>query len=181
MSKFLAMLKDSFREAVDGWIFTVMLILSAIVTLLVFSISYQATPTEQAIKKLIPESRQGQGSLQTVSPDRGTGTKLFVYFFTTEVEEIKTTPKGGPSYQDPVQFLLKLKSGGMGGSMEISEDKQPKKFDMKDLFRDPFQEAVRTWASPTGGEKVFSQTRTRVFGITTAQHCEVERHQSRGR
>ena len=35
MSGFVAMLKDSFREAIDGWIFAVMLGLSGILILLV--------------------------------------------------------------------------------------------------------------------------------------------------
>ena len=46
MSGFLAMLKDSFREAVDGWIFAVMLGLAGLLILLVASSSAEPLPAE---------------------------------------------------------------------------------------------------------------------------------------
>jgi ABC-type transport system involved in multi-copper enzyme maturation permease subunit len=154
VNKFLAMLKDSYKEAVDGWIFTVMLILSGIVSLLVFSISYQPIPVEQAIPKMLPEMR-GPGNprpFQMVSPERGASSKLFVYFYNPKVSNITVVPRGGDAWKDGVTFRLKIESAG-GGGMEVGADNQPKKIDINDFFRDPFKEAVRTWATPASGEK----------------------------
>ncbi len=154
MNKFFAMLKDSYREAIDGWIFTVMLIISGIVTLLVFSISYRPLPAEQALSKIIPELRtiNDPPPLQMVSPERGEGTKLHVFGFNAYVRDVAVTPKGGNPWQDDVTFRLNITSTGQG-SVEVGADKQPKKFDINNFFRDPFQEAVRTWATLAGGEK----------------------------
>lgn len=154
MNKFLAMLKDSYKEAVDGWIFTVMLILSGIVSLLVFSVSYEPIPAAQALPRMIPELRNFNNPppFQTVSPERGTGTKIFLFFFNAKVEDVRSTPSGGDVWKDEVRFRLQIESSGRG-SIEVGEDKQPKKFDINDFFKNPFHEAVRTWAGPNEGEK----------------------------
>lgn len=155
MNKFIAMLKDSYKEAVDGWIFTVMLVLSGIFSVLVFSISFKPTPADQSIAKMIPAGRgpQNMGPLQTVSPERGTGNRIIVYGFTTTVKDVVVTPKGGEPWLDDISFKIAISTGGFGGmGVEVGDDK-PKKFDVNDLFRDPFREAVRTWAGPTEGEK----------------------------
>ena len=44
MSKFFAILRDSFREAVDGFVIYVMLVLSGVVILLVGSLSFDPLP-----------------------------------------------------------------------------------------------------------------------------------------
>jgi ABC-type transport system involved in multi-copper enzyme maturation permease subunit len=155
VNKFLAMLKDSYKEAVDGWIFTVMLVLSGIVTLLVFSISFKPTPTEQAVAKMIPTGGGpgNPGPVQTVSPDRGTGQRIIVYGFTTTAKDVSTAAKGGDPWKDDIAFTLAVSSGQFGGiGREVGEGK-PNKIDFNDLFRDPFKEAVRTWAGPSEGDK----------------------------
>jgi ABC-type transport system involved in multi-copper enzyme maturation permease subunit len=157
MTKFWAMLKDSFREAVDGWIFLVMLIISGVVTLLVLSLSFTPTPTDQAIPKLIPSGRGpgNGGPMQVVSPDRGAGTKLVIYQYATTITNVRSTPSGGNPWDDKVTFDLEFSQAGFGGGVEVDDPKNPTKtkMDLKDLFADPFKEAVRTWASTTGGEK----------------------------
>jgi ABC-type transport system involved in multi-copper enzyme maturation permease subunit len=154
VNKFLAMLKDSYKEAVDGWIFTVILAISGIVSLLVFSISYRPVPVDQAIPKMLPEMRNPNNPrpFQMVSPERGQAAKLFVYFYSASVHDVVGTPSGGDVWKDDVTFRLKIESTGQG-SVEIGADKQPKKFDINDLFRDPFREAVRTWAGTLDGDK----------------------------
>ncbi|MBL8865980.1 MAG: ABC transporter permease [Planctomycetia bacterium] len=154
MNKFFAMLKDSYKEAVDGWIFTVMLVLAGIVSLLVFSISYQPIPVEQAIPKMLPEMRNpgNPRPFQTVSPERGASQKLIIYQYNAKVDDVKAIPRGGDAWKDEVSFRLKIESSG-GGGIEVGADNQPKKIDFKAFFRDSFTEAVRTWAAPAGDER----------------------------
>ncbi len=154
MNKFLAMLKDSYKEAVDGWIFTVMLVLSGVVSLFVLSISYRPISVEQAIPKMLPEMRNigNPQPFQMVSPDRGASPKLLVYQYSAKVDEVAAKPRGGDIWKDEVSFRLKIESSG-GGGIEVGADKQPKKIDFNAFFRDSFTEAVRIWAVPAGAEK----------------------------
>ena len=50
--KYLAILKDSLLEAIDTKVFYVMVGLSCLLTLIVASVSFQAVPAEQALKKI---------------------------------------------------------------------------------------------------------------------------------
>jgi ABC-type transport system involved in multi-copper enzyme maturation permease subunit len=69
--KYLAVFKDSFREAVDAKVFYAMLALSLILVILVASIGFR--PTEAA--DALPAMLRG-GQFLTVSPDRGKNPSL---------------------------------------------------------------------------------------------------------
>lgn len=153
MNKFLAMLKDSYREAIDGWIFTVMLILSGVLTLLLASISYTPTRTEDAVVKMIPplQNIQAPPPLQTVSSDRGRGTDVHIYGFNAYVRDVVVESRGKNPWEDGLKFRLDITAAGFG-EIELDADKKPKGGNLN-LLGDSFKDAVRTWAKPAGGER----------------------------
>lgn len=148
MQKFAAMLKDSYKEAVDGWIFVVMLGLASILILLVGSLSVEPLPAEKALPKMV----QGQ-ALQMVHPDRGQGTRMILFTYQARLDDIKVSKSGEKPWDSELEFTLEFSSLGFGpAGVEIDDMKNPKNVKQIDsgLFSDAFKEAVRTWASPTG-------------------------------
>ena len=69
MRQFLAILKDSFREAVDGFVIYLMLILSALLIVLIGSISYAPDSPSDAIPRILGESQSTM--FKAIFPDRG--------------------------------------------------------------------------------------------------------------
>jgi hypothetical protein len=55
MRQFLAILKDSFREAVDGFVIYAMLGLSALLILVAASMSFTPVPPDQAFSRIVPQ------------------------------------------------------------------------------------------------------------------------------
>jgi len=152
MQKFAAMLKDSFKEAVDGWIFLVMLVLSGLLVLLVGSLGVAPLPAEQALPKLV----QGQ-ALQMVHPDRGQGSRLILFTYHVNLSDAETLSVGRHPWESEVRFTLEFSSIGFGvpAGVEVDDPKNPKKVKQVEggMFSDAFKEAVRTWASKTGDSK----------------------------
>jgi ABC-type transport system involved in multi-copper enzyme maturation permease subunit len=70
--KYLAVLKDSFREAIDAKVFYAMLALSLVLIVIVASIGFAPTEGADALPSML---RNGQ--FLTVSPDRGKSPSLF--------------------------------------------------------------------------------------------------------
>lgn len=64
MRTFFAILKDSFREAVDGFVIYVMLALATLVILIVASISFAPVPADEAFGPIVKR-------FQVVFPDKG--------------------------------------------------------------------------------------------------------------
>ncbi|MFO0851241.1 MAG: hypothetical protein U0871_22200, partial [Gemmataceae bacterium] len=155
MSKFIAMLKDSYKEAVDGWIFLVMLILAGVLIGLVASLGVTPLPAEEAVPKLFG-GRDGGGRF--VSADRGRAAKLAIFTYQQEVADVAAGPAGPHPWDTEVRFTVKytgfgVPGGTVGAEVEMGENKQPKGGEVikaDGFFADPFQEAVRYWAAPAG-------------------------------
>jgi ABC-type transport system involved in multi-copper enzyme maturation permease subunit len=156
MQKFWAMLKDSYKEAVDGWIFLVMLVLAGIVILLVGSLSVTPLEPEPALGRMV----RGDGP-QFVTADRGQGTKLAIFLFQPSVSNVQTTAAAEKPWSGTITFDIEYKSSGQfgaaGAEVELDNDKKPK-IDEKAaqqavVFGDPFREAVRYWAGKPGEKR----------------------------
>lgn len=57
MRQFWAVMKDSYREAVDSWVITVMLIVGSVVIALCGSMSFEPLPPEEAFGKIVSSFR----------------------------------------------------------------------------------------------------------------------------
>ena len=150
----MAMLKDSFREAIDGWIFTAMMILAAIVILFVGSMSVTPVVSDAGLVSML-----GSGEQQLLSPDRGQAKKFAIFLFRPKVENLKVTNEERP-WAGPLEFEIEFTSSGFGAAgaeVELDEEKKPKvdpkKMQESVMMGDPFREAVRYWASKPGEKK----------------------------
>jgi ABC-type transport system involved in multi-copper enzyme maturation permease subunit len=99
MQKFFSILRDSFREAVDGWIIYVMLAANALLILGVASVSFQPADADTAFRVIIRQFNQ-------VFPDRGHSAaqqRFGCIFFIPEVR--KTNDAKSPQEGD-YRFVL---------------------------------------------------------------------------
>ncbi|MFO0938804.1 MAG: ABC transporter permease [Gemmataceae bacterium] len=163
MNKFVAMLKDSFREAVDGWIFPVMACLIGIVVLLVLSFSVVPLAPEQALNKVL----RGQ-EMSLIHANRGTNSRLGIFNYQVKTSEFETVKEASHPWESTVRFRMEYSSTGFGPTgMEVDDAKNPKDIKQMEggLFGDAFKEAVRYWASnPDTKEKpAFSEELAREF------------------
>src|SRR5262249_25766247 len=135
VNKFFAMLRDSYKEAVDGWIFLVMLILSGIIILLVFSLAVDPLPPEEAVPKMI----RGQG-MQMVSADRGQAPKIALFLYQVHLADVQTiSPRPNP-WDSEIKFNIEYTSAGIGPSgVEVDDAKKPK--DVKQIDTGLFSDA----------------------------------------
>ncbi len=176
MRSFLAMLKDSFREAVDGWIFVVMLGLAGVITLVVASASVTPLPADVAVPAMVSGGGGGPPDAPTfqVRPDRGRGAKAAVFYLRLEVSDAVSGTAGATPWAGPLDFTATFKRtqpgrlAPAGVVLQLGEDRQPDLTSLKDLFifGDSFKEAVRYWAMPVGGEKpAYTDDLAREFAV----------------
>ena len=144
MRQFLAILKDSFREAVDGFVIYLMLILSALLIVLIGSISYAPDSPSDAIPRILGESQSTM--FKAIFPDRGksaapTGSPIPMDYRTSN---IKDTTNGA-------QFVLNIGPPKELGTpkMEVKKGDELKK-EKKSLENDGFRYTVFAWLSPAG-------------------------------
>ncbi len=174
MRQFVAILRDSFREAVDGFVIYLMLALSLLLVLLVASISYRPAAPSDALPRLLG----GQGEMNRfaiIFPDRGksgapTGVPAQVDY---RPADVKDAPNGGT-------FVLKVRphrnatpprppaaedgdDAAKGAKDEKAKAKPKAEDDPADDPKGPdgFRWAVYAWKQPAGekiknpfGEKV---------------------------
>jgi ABC-type transport system involved in multi-copper enzyme maturation permease subunit len=160
MRAFWAVLKDSYREAVSGWVIQVMLVLALILFVLIASVSYSPAPVDQALDAIVKK-------MAVVVPNRGNSLQTKVFTFVARVKDVQSTaPKDRP-YDGDVTFTLVLESKGALGNVgaEIGEsEKDVKIIKEKSLFADAFKSAVEAWASPKDDDKVkFSEELAKEF------------------
>jgi ABC-type transport system involved in multi-copper enzyme maturation permease subunit len=165
MRQFVAILKDSFREAVDGFVIYLMLGLSALLILLVASISYRPAAASEALPKLLAPPPWEMNRFGIIFPDRGkstapTGVPARVDYLPAEVQDrpnggtfvLKVRPHRNPTPTRPPA----VEEGGDGGEKGVKAKAKPKAED--DPADDPkgpdgFRWAVYAWKQPAG-EKV---------------------------
>src|SRR5687767_4859207 len=138
------MLRDSYKEAVDGWIFLVMLILSGIVILLVFSLAVDPLPPEAAVPEMVASRSGGLQATQYVSADRGQAPKIAIFMYRTEVTDVQVLSPRPDPWEGEIKFTVDFTTAGFGPSgVEVDDAKKPK--DVKQietgLFSDAFKEA----------------------------------------
>jgi ABC-type transport system involved in multi-copper enzyme maturation permease subunit len=107
--KYLAILKDSYREAIDTKVFYVMAGLSGVLILLIASISFRPVPAEEALASIVRQSE-----FQLVYPDRGRGLMPEFVPVHYEVKDVKAlTQAATPEAQD-YRFTLAVHEMGPG-------------------------------------------------------------------
>ena len=136
--KFLAILKDSFREAVDGFVIYVMVGLSTLVILLVACIGYKPVPAEKAFASML-------GSLRFVNADRGRsaihGFPMSGVGFT--VSDLQKLNEAELAQEGDYRLRLHIEDtvvGGLGGN-------RPQIVPKKDRM---FFQGVANWAHTPG-------------------------------
>ena len=161
MTQFWAMLRDSFREAIDGWVFLTMFVLGGIMILVVATTSVAPVPADRALPEMLGGGGFGGAAGQAVAADRGRSDRTAIFLYKPEVADIRAE-EGAAPWTSPVAFTLRYVSVGRGAAgieAELDENGKPKldKLDKLNknsvLLGDPFEEAVRFWATPPGGAK----------------------------
>ncbi len=137
MQQFFAILKDSFREAVDGFVIYVMLGLAAIMVILVGSVSYEPEPPDEALPEVLQQ-------FNIVFPDRGksqspVGIPALLDYKATNATQASD---GAVSFTLDVEF----NSQGFGAPKIDGGPKPRAPFDI-------FRFAVAAWKKPAG-EKI---------------------------
>lgn len=145
MRQFLAILKDSFREAMDAKVIWVLLGLSVLVCLITFSLSFKPDPPNEAFEKIVQK-------FTLVFPERGKGRLPVILadatFFTAS--NVQTTPDGyslhltaKPSGNPLIRRVFGAPAETKDGNEEKS--KQP----------DSLRFAVVNWEKPAGRNRSF--------------------------
>ena len=84
MLKFFSMLRDSFREAVDGWVIYVMVAASVLLILAVASVSFEPVDAQTAFQEIVVHFNR-------VYPDQGKSIMIrpfSVAFLVTDVRKL---------------------------------------------------------------------------------------------
>lgn len=170
MRQFVAILRDSFREAVDGFVIYLMLVLSALLIVLVGSISYRPAPASDALPRLFGTQPWEPNRFALIFPNRGkstapTGVPARVDY---RAADVQNTPNGGTfvlqvrPHRDARPRPPEAEEDGGAGEKGGKDDKggkakaKPKNED--DPADDPkgpdgFRWAVYAWKQPAG-EKI---------------------------
>ena len=102
MRHFLAVLKDSYREARDGWIIYLMIAIAVLLTLVALSISYRPRTVEEMVLK-IPEKYNWIFGLAGSQPGRPAPPKLAIENF-AQTNEATEPWKGDYTWDYVVAF-----------------------------------------------------------------------------
>ncbi len=149
MNKFLAMLKDSYREAVDGWILFIMLIFSGLVILLVASASFTPVEPEVALPRMVMGD-----DMRRVYADGGNSKRVGIFMYSVNMSDVVVGSKGAKPWETETRFTLYFVSTGFGpAGVEVDDAKQPKdakQIEGGGLFSNSFQAAAMYWARKPG-------------------------------
>lgn len=146
--KSVAILKDSIRESWDSKILLVLLILTALLSLFIFSISYEPVPAESVLnqtKIYFPQHAIDKGKSPMSSPFE----RFNVGYEVLDFKE--TVPAGNPANAE-YQFTLKASpSQTMNGAKEPKKEfpKGKGPLEPKIPMADDFQRAVALWHMST--------------------------------
>jgi ABC-type transport system involved in multi-copper enzyme maturation permease subunit len=131
MMKFFAILKDSFREAVDGFVIYAMLGLSAFIILIVGSLSFEPAPPDKALDRIV-------GRFNAVFPEKG---RSRVFTGSTNNYQAEKVEGVGGGYK------LRLNVKATPNAPAVTTSGVAK----QDLSQgDSFRQAVAAWSRPAG-------------------------------
>lgn len=155
MQQFFAILKDSFREAVDGFVIYLMLGLACLMVLLVGSVSYTPEGPGEALPEVLEQ-------FNIVFPDRGR-SKLPVAvppMLEYKASEAAQAADGTISFTLSVEFTDKAFRGPRVNNDDKKDDKKDEKKEKPKAPGgiDVFRFAVAAWKLPAG-EKIKEDTR----------------------
>jgi hypothetical protein len=145
MRQLSAILKDSFREAMDAKVIWVLMGLSFLVCLLTFSLSFTPDPPEKAFEQIVTR-------FTVVFPERGKGRlPVILYDATTyNASNVKTTSDG---------YTLRL-TAKPSGNPNFRRGPQPVRANGKDNGKeiqvDSLRFAVVNWEKPAGRHRTYS-------------------------
>jgi ABC-type transport system involved in multi-copper enzyme maturation permease subunit len=132
MTQFFAILKDSFYEAVDGFVIYVMLGIATLIILVVGSMSYTPAEPPDAFQKIVT-SRE----FSRVIPDRGRSRAISMVTTRDVQFSVADVQAQGSGYQ------LRLTATGRSNDGTTIDEKAPR----EDLSKgDSFRKAVAIWA-----------------------------------
>ena len=107
--RYLAILKDSYREAIDTKVFYVMAGLSGVLILLVASISFRPVPADEALSSIV-----SRPEFQFIYADRGRSLMPEFVPLSYEIKDVKAlTQASTPEAQD-YRFMLVVHEMGPG-------------------------------------------------------------------
>lgn len=129
MRQFVAILKDSFREAMDGFVIYAMLALSALVIVLLGSLSFAPEPPETAFNTILEQFR-------VVFPEKGMSR---VFTGSSDQYKAADVQPAGDGYKLRVTVVARPN----GGTITDAKGTRPI-LDQGDSFR----QAVASWAKP---------------------------------
>lgn len=136
--KFLAILKDSFREAIDSKVLYVMVGISLVVILMVGSISYKPMPAEQAFPAMVEQFRWERDSR-----DQKKGESL--YFQNGSVTDIRQLNQAVQPFLGEYQFTFGGTWSGSrpafafgGKGREVNENQLVKEPEVTEGFAEEF-------------------------------------------
>ncbi|AMV23144.1 ABC-2 family transporter protein [Gemmata sp. SH-PL17] len=132
MLQFIAILKDSFREAVDGFVIYAMLVMSALVIALLGSISFTPEPPKEALDQIVKQ-------FPLVFPDKGF-SRAITPSFENSFSAADVQPAAG-GYKLRVAVSAQRK-GVKDDPVEMAGGKSDKP------AGDSFRETVLLWSRP---------------------------------
>jgi ABC-type transport system involved in multi-copper enzyme maturation permease subunit len=135
MLQFFAILKDSFREAVDGFVIYAMLGMSLLVIVIVGSMSFKPAEPQDAFNKIV-SSRQ----FTQIFQDRGRSRSFNQISFDSKLSASDVQPAGGG-----YKLRLTVTARPLAGTITDNKGTRP------DLSRgDSFRQTVALWAKQPG-------------------------------
>jgi ABC-type transport system involved in multi-copper enzyme maturation permease subunit len=157
MRQFLAILRDSFREAVDGFVIYAMLALSLLMIVLLGSLSFTPAPPDQAFNTVVRRFTQ-------VYPEKGPNMDFLgdVRFEATDVR-----PAGAG-------YALRVKAVGM--PMHVPDGEKP-------LETDTFRNGIAGWGKERAGGRgpgfrhIVTATPDEIRAVTDERMAEFVRRQ----
>ena len=128
MMKFFAILKDSFREAVDGFVIYAMLGMSALVILIVGSMSYTPVAPEKAFNTIVTSREFTQ-----VFQDRGRSRSFNQISFDSKQIAASDVKPDGSGYRLRITVTARPLAGTVNGKPDLTKG-------------DSFRQHVALWA-----------------------------------
>jgi ABC-type transport system involved in multi-copper enzyme maturation permease subunit len=127
MMKFFAILKDSFREAVDGFVIYAMLGMSALVILIVGSMSFTPAEPQDAFSKIVSSN-----DFKRIVQDRGRSRAINPMSFDNQYSAFNVEPAGS-GYKLRINVTARPLAVTLNGKPDLSKG-------------DSFRQTVAVWA-----------------------------------